>query len=127
MDAQTFRKNFPEFVDSAPYADASIDFWTALGTSLLPADRWGAQLDYGLQLFVAHHLVIGKRDAEAAAIGGAPGEIKGVLTSRTVDKVTQSWDAGTVTLTDAGFWNMTSYGVRFLQFARMIGAGGIQL
>lgn len=127
MDAATLRANFPEFVDSAPYTDAAIAFWLALGTTLLPADRWGTSLDFGLQLFVAHHLVIGKRDAEAAAIGGAPGEIKGVLTSRTVDKVTQSWDAGTVTLTDAGFWNMSTYGVRFLQLARMIGAGGIQL
>ena len=27
----------------------------------------------------------------------------------------------------AGFWNMTSYGVRFLTISRSIGAGGLQL
>lgn len=127
MDAPTFRKNFPEFENVGLYPPYMIDFWQGIGTTLLPADRWGSSLDYGLQLFVAHHLVIGERERKAAVAGVAPGEVKGPLTSRTVDSVSNSYDASSVSLTDGGFWNSTMYGVRFLQLARMFGAGGVQL
>lgn len=127
MDAPTFRNDFPAFSDAARFPDATVNFWLNLGKQMLPADRWCNLLDYGLELFTAHHLAIGDMETKANAAGGVPGQIKGPETSKSVDKVSVSRDAASVTLTDGGFWNMTSYGVRFLQMARMVGAGGIQL
>ena len=44
-----------------------------------------------------------------------------------MDKVTNSYDTKSVSLTDAGFWNMSMYGVQLMQLARLVGAGPIQL
>lgn len=127
MDAATFRQDFPEFADPLAYPDGSVNFYLGLGEMLLPADRWGDTLDYGLELFTAHHLSISSRNEQTAAAGGTPGVVTGPQSSKAVDKVSVSYDTQAVSLTDGGFWNMSSYGVRFLQLARMIGAGGYQL
>jgi len=127
MDAATFRQHFPEFADTTVYPTGTIDFYLGIGRSLLNADRWGETLDYGLELFTAHHLAIVAKDRAAAAGGGAPGAMQGVLTSKTVDKVSASYDSASISLENGGFWNMTSYGLRFLRLARMMGAGGYQL
>lgn len=124
---QTFRQLLPEFADPAAYPEPVIEFWRGLADRLLNKDRWGDLLEYGTALYIAHHLVIGRRDKQAALAGGTPGEVKGPLSSRTVDKVTNSWDAKAVARADAGFWNATSYGARFYQLAQIVGAGGMQL
>lgn len=127
MDAPTFRQDFPEFADTTAYPNGTVNFYLGLGVKLLPADRWQDVLDYGLELFTAHHLAIATRDQQTAAIGGVPGVMTGPQTSKTVDKVSVSYDTNAATYEDAGFWNMSSYGVRFWQLARMVGAGGVQL
>ncbi|GAA5786134.1 DUF4054 domain-containing protein [Chitiniphilus shinanonensis] len=127
MDAQQFRTGFPEFASTSIYPTATIDFWLGLGEKMLPPDRWCDLLDHGLELFTAHHLALGASNQRAAAVGGVPGQVKGPATSKSVDKVSAGFDSGAVTLTDGGFWNLTTYGIEFLQLARMVGAGGIQL
>lgn len=127
MDAQQFRQDFPEFADATAFPGPTVDFYLGLGVKLLNADRWAETLDYGLELFTAHHLAIAARDQQAAAVGGVGGEIKGALASKSVDKVSASYNNGAALNPDAGFWNLTSYGLRFWQLARMIGAGGVQL
>jgi len=127
MDVTTFRQNFPEFADSARFTDTQAQFFLTIGETMLNADRWGALLDYGLGLFVAHHLAIASRDVAAADMGGVPGAVTGPTSSKSVDKVSVSYDTGAVSLNDAGFWNMSSYGIRFWNTVRMVGAGGIQL
>lgn len=122
-----FRRQFPEFSDPGLYSDPVLGFWSGIAGALLNTARWGELLDQGVSLFVAHHLTVARRNEDASAAGGTPGEVKGPLTSRSVDKVSNSWDASQVSMTDAGFWNMSSYGIRFYQLARMTGAGGIQL
>jgi hypothetical protein len=127
MDKAAFRQAFPEFVDPNTYPPSTVDFWAGLADKLLNSDRWDDLYTYGQQLFVAHHLAIGERDRRASELGGVPGEVKGPLTSKTVDKVSASYDAGKSTIENAGFWNTTSYGVRFYQLVRICGAGCIQL
>jgi hypothetical protein len=127
VTASSFRQNFTEFSEPAVYGDPAINFWLTVSATLLDPTRWGTMLDLGTQLFIAHHLVLAARDQLAARAGGVPGAVQGVLTSKSVDKVSASYDAGSVALTDAGFWNMSSYGIRFLQYARYMGAGGIQV
>ncbi|CAJ0701592.1 hypothetical protein LMG19089_02877 [Ralstonia edaphis] len=122
-----FRQDFPEFGNTTTYPDSSVSFWMGIAVSLVNPDRWGVLTDQGIELVTAHHLVLAQRDQAAAAVGGVPGEVKGPTASKSVDKVSVSYDTGAVTLTDAGFWNLTTYGVRFMTIARAMGAGGMQL
>lgn len=123
----TFREHFPEFANVLSYPDPQVQLWITVAEKLLPESRWSDLLDNGVELFTAHHLAIGKRDQDVAAMGGTPGAINGPQTSKAVDKVSASYDTGAVTYEGAGFWNSTMYGIRFWQLAKMVGAGGIQL
>lgn len=127
MDAATFRQQFPEFSDITAYPGELIDLHLAVGALSLDAGVWGDFHDRGLGLFTAHNLVIGARNTATADAGGTPGAVSGPLTSKSVDKVSASYDTGATTYEGAGFWNMTSYGVQLYQLARLIGAGGRQL
>lgn len=122
-----FRTDFPEFGDATKTPDSLISLWMTVATNLVNADRWGELADIGIELATAHHLALAQRDANAAASGAAPGAIAAPLSSKSVGPVSASYDTGAVTLTDAGFWAMTSYGLRFLSLARMMGAGPIQI
>lgn len=123
----SFRGHFPEFADATAYPDGTVAFYIGLAGGLLPADRWGDSLDYGTELFTAHHLAIEAKEARSAAAGAIPGTLTGPQASKSVDKVSVSYNTQAVALTDGGFWNLTTYGLRFFQLARMIGAGGYQL
>ena len=81
----------------------------------------------GIELVTAHHLVIALRDQTAAAVGGVPGVMTGPTSAKAVDKVSTSYDTSAATLDNGGFWNLTSYGARYLSLARMMGAGGLQV
>lgn len=127
MDAATLRTDFPEFADTAAYPDSGVNFWLALGVKLLNVDRWADLLDTGLELFAAHNLVLERQASKAAAFGGVPGVGSGPVSGKTVDKVTINYDTAAAMEPDAGHWNLTNYGSRFIRLARMAGAGGIQL
>ncbi|MDI2595018.1 DUF4054 domain-containing protein [Pseudomonas sp. 681] len=127
MDAAQFRADFPEFSDTTKYPDSAVNLWLNLGAKTLAPDRWCDYLDIGLELFTAHNLSIAAGNQLAGAVGGAPGQIKGPVNSKSVDKVSVGYNSGAVALQDGGFFNLTTYGIQFLQFARMVGTGGIQL
>lgn len=122
-----FRTSFPEFASTANYPDAQVQFWLDVAAKLLNPDRWYDLIDQGAMLFTAHHLVIQRRDLQGAAAGVIPGEIKGAIASKSVDKVSVSYANGTAMYQDAGFWNLTTYGLQYWNLVRMFGAGGIQL
>lgn len=121
------RTDFPEFADGSVYPDPTVNFWLGVAAITLPADRWDTLLGIGTELFTAHHLVVSAGAAEDNAIGSTPGEVTGPTASKSVDKVSVSYDTGALALENGGFWNLSVYGIQFLQFARMVGAGGIQL
>lgn len=123
----TFRQQFPEFKDPSIYTDGTIGFWDGIAVARLDPVRWDTLLPYGESLFVAHHLVLAAREQLTAAAGGIAGQAQGILTSKGVDRVNASYDSNSISLRDQGFWGMSSYGMRFLELSRMIGAGGIQL
>lgn len=127
MTPATFRANFPEFSCTKNYPDSAVEFWFTVADGLLNFDRWANLYDYGTQLIVAHHLAIASRDSAAAQAGGIPGTVQGVQSSKSVDKVSVSYDTKAVTNETEAFWNMTTYGIRLIQLSRMVGAGGIQL
>lgn len=127
MTPATFRAAFPEFSDAVIYPDPQVSQWLTVAAKMVNADRWDDLTDLGQQLFTAHHLAMAIADQKTAAAGGVPGKVSGALNSKAVDKVSASYDVSAVTYADAGFWNMTSYGIRFYAFMMMFGAGGIQL
>lgn len=127
LSPDQFRTDFPEFADTAMYSDSLITFWATTATSLVDPVRWGTLADMAQELVTAHHLALAARDQAAADTGGVPGQISGPLSSKSVDKVSASYDTGAASLRDAGMWALTRYGVQYLQLARMFGAGGIQL
>ena len=127
MDAPTFRADFPEFADAVTYPTAQVNFWIGVAGKLLNVDRWYDLIDFGTELFTAHWLTLQIRDEQTVAGGGIPGTAQGVQVTKTVDKVSVSYDVSQIALDQGGHWNTTSYGIRFLQLARMAGAGGVQL
>lgn len=127
LNPAQFRQLYPGFSDPGPDNDFVVQFHIDLAVSLLNAERWGTSLDYATGLFVAHHLALADRDNRTSMAGGIPGSVTGPQTSRSVDKVSVSNDTKAVTFEDAGFWNLTTYGVRLWQLSQMFGAGGIQL
>ena len=127
MDAAQFRTDFPEFTSTTVYPDSTVNLWLGVAQVTLPSDRWGALLDLGTELFIAHHLSIGAANAKAAAANGIPGSTGGVISAKSVDKVSVNYDTAAGTIEGGDFWNRTTYGIEFLRYARMMGSGGIQL
>lgn len=127
MTPAEFRADFPEFSCTTAYPDSQVNFWLSLAGTMLNPQRWADLLNYGTALFVAHHLAMGYRDQMAAQAGGVPGTVNGPQSSKSVDKVSASYDTGAMTFENGGFWNATMYGIRLLTLARYVGAGGIQL
>lgn len=135
----TFRATFPEFT-TVEYPDAVVNQWIAIGVMMLPTESWGlgsdpavspptAIYDFGLMLFVAHNLVLEKQAMDAANSGGVPGGggATGVVSSEAVGSVSRSYDTNAGLNLDAGPWNLTTYGTRFIFLARLRGKGPLQI
>jgi hypothetical protein len=127
MDSATFRQDFPEFGDTGVYTDAQVTFWLTVAENLVNRERWGGLADQGVELVTSHHLVLARRDELASSVGGVPGLMTGPQSSKSVDKVSASFDTGSATVDGAGFWNLTTYGVRYASLAKLFGAGGLQV
>lgn len=124
----SFRQTFPEFVDPETYDTTQITFLITLSAAFQNAARWDPlTIDYGTGLFIAHYLVLEARAKATSDAGGIPGTVEGIRTAKSVDKVAISYDAQSVALEGAAFWNMTTYGIRFYQLTRMYGTGGAQV
>jgi hypothetical protein len=121
------RSDFPEFADLVQYPDSLVQTWLTVAASLVNPTRWVELTNIGIELVTAHHLVLSMRDQTAAAVGGIPGTMTGPTSAKAVDKVSTSYDTGAAALDGAGFWALSSYGIRYLSLARMMGAGGLQI
>jgi hypothetical protein len=121
-----FRLDFPEFSNPIQFQDSLITFWINNAANLINTCRWDTLATLGTELLVAHNLVLSARD-QASAVAGVPGEMTGPVSAKAVDKVSVSFDTNAAALPNAGDYNLTVYGVRFLRLARMIGSGGTQL
>lgn len=122
-----FRSHRPEFADVTRFPDTVVAHQLRIASLTLGEQTWGDLWAYGIELRAAHYLALGARTAAAAAAGGIGGGISGILTSKSVDKVSAGYDVGAVTNEGAGFWNTTAYGVEFYQLLMMMGAGPVQL
>lgn len=122
-----FRRDFPQFSDDTKYPDAVIEFRLNLADMLIDGSAMGNMFPYLAELFVAHYMVLNAAGTAAGALGGAGGATSGVVASKSVDKVSVSYDNSTTLNADAGFWNFSRYGAEFWQLLMLFGYGGIQL
>lgn len=122
-----FRQDYPEFADTSKYSDPLITYWLNIAYQMLSSDRWGPQLDLGAALYTAHNVALEARAIQTAAVGGIPGEATGPKTSKSVDKLSVSYDVGTASEQGAGNWNLTIYGTRLYRLIKLFGAGPVQL
>lgn len=121
-----FRMRFPGFQNPALYSDYQVQFYLDLAGKMLIVDRWGNVLEEGIQLFAAHFLALDQL-ALVAGVSSVPGTAVGIMTGGTVDKVSYTRDVQSVMEENAGHWGMTTYGLQYLRFARMMGAGPMQV
>lgn len=127
VTVQQFRADFPEFSSTTTFANSQVQFWLDIAYSMLNASRWGRQIDLGAELFTAHHITVeAKAQAEALA-GSIPGQQTGPISSKSVDKVSISYDTGAGIEPGAGHWNLSVYGTRFVRLLSMFGAGPVQI
>ena len=122
-----FRRDFPQFADTTKYPDTVIQFRLNLADTLIDGSAMGDMLPYLVELFVAHYMVLYAADSASGAVGGAGGASSGVVASKSVDKVSVSYDNSSTLNADAGFWNYSRYGAEFYQMLMLFGYGGVQL
>ena len=124
MTPADFRARWVQFADPVRWPDTLISFYSTLAEKSLPPSRWLDLLPEGTALFIAHNLAL-----DAMSAGRIPGRISGagIVASKSVGPAAVSYDNHLFMLPNAGHWGMTVFGLRFLQMARMIGAGGVQL
>ena len=123
-----FRALFPQFADTTKFPDARVAARLAVADRLLNESVTGPDLfPYFCGLFVAHYMALDAADNRSVAAGGAGGANSGILTSKSVDKVSMSYDASMTMDPNAGFWNNSRYGSEFYEYLMIFGAGGIQL
>lgn len=102
---------FPEFNDSSAYNQATINAWIEQAYANLNPRGLRAQLDLAAGLYVAHNVVLGKRETLAANGNQIVGETRGPVVAKSIGKVSVSY-APTASIDGAGIYNATSYGQR---------------
>lgn len=124
----TFRQHYPEFASTGSYPDSAVEFQLGLAELLFNKRRWGRMLDTGQELFIAHNLAIERKaQNEAAVPGGVPGLSSGPVSSKSVDKVSISYDTNAGIDPKASHWNLTIYGTRLYRLFRLVGMGPVQV
>jgi hypothetical protein len=139
VTVESFRTDLPAFADQTVYPETAVTFWLTLAYQMLNPARWGptpagaspspptASIDIGAELFAAHNLSIEARNQREAASSIPPGMHTGVISAKSVDKVSVNYDVKAGINENDGHWNLTVYGTRFMFMVRMFGAGPIQI
>jgi hypothetical protein len=131
-----FRADYPEFDDQQRNPDNVVQYWLMVADLLLTC-FWSTKKsrmcpprsmrDIGMELFVAHNLALEMRARQQGALGGIPGTATGIVQANGVNGASVSYDTQAGIVTDAGHWNLTTYGTRFIWLANMVGAIPIQV
>lgn len=124
MNIPAFRAAFPEFADTEVYPTAVVTFWATLAEAQVRARVWKSQWPVGVNLYVAHELVLAAQNQKTSQYGGAPGTFAGPANNKTVGGASVGYDSQVTSEKDAGYWNLTNYGKQFIRLARLYGAGG---
>lgn len=127
MNIPAFRSAFPEFTNTEVYPTAMIEFWADLAECQVRKCVWKKKWAAGVNLYVAHELVLAAQNVRTAKFGGAPGTFGGIANNKTVGTATVGYDSVSASEKDAGYWNLTNYGKQFYRLTQIFGAGALQL
>lgn len=127
MTVWQFRELYPSFTE-ALYHDFAVETRLALGEEFLSEKVWRKVpvRTHAVGLYTAHYLAA-YGSASAGGSGRSDGSGMGVVSSKSVDGASISYDTGSTVEQGAGFWNSTPYGRELWQLMRVFGAGAIQL
>ena len=129
MTIDEFRAAFPAFSPEA-FPDEAVQFRLNLAAAWFTAQPWADESirDYVQGLYVAHLLAtLGSAAVGGSGTGAMAGSSSGIVSSKSVDGVSISFDTGAVTAEGAGFWNATPYGRELWNMFLLFGAGARQL
>lgn len=127
-DIPTLRKTFKAFQSESVFSDEAIQFWLDVANELVSPARWGNNAAAGAMLLTCHHLTLAQRAAASGASGGGGGGGGvGVLNSKSIDGVSLGYDVSRSTLEGAGHYNLTSYGLQYLQLCNIYGIGPVHV
>lgn len=127
MDNDKFRSAFPEFSDAVVYTEDQLTFWASFAALQIDQNKWASMYDNGVYLYVAHEITIQSQNVKAALLGKTPGQQSGIANAKAVGSVNASYDSTSQTEKDAGYWNRTTYGMKFYRLMKLFGMGAIQL
>jgi hypothetical protein len=114
-DINQFLLDFPQFADVNEYSQDTILFWDSYSSLFFNVIRWGRFYLTGRALLLAHNLTLSKQE----------GRVKGLLTDKSVDSVSGSFDVSQLTIENAASYNSTVYGIQYYKLVQIIGAGPI--
>jgi hypothetical protein len=132
---EQFTTDFPEFANTTTYPRSSFSFYQNFARLMLTF-VWGAPAalgqplelyDIGCELFIAHNLALEAMNQKAAAVGGVPGLSTGPVSSKGAGAVSISYDTTAGIEPDAGHWNLTTFGTRFISMLRLLGSAPMQV
>ena len=123
ISIEGFREAFPQF-DEDTYPDARVQFWLNLAMKLLNKRRWGNLYVEGVYLFTAHKLTVERQALENDGIAAA-GAI--VAETQSIGDISFSQRFDAASSSKIGEMESTIYGLQYLDLARIVGAGAIQL
>lgn len=128
VTVEEFRASMPVFDDETAYNYDELFFWLTFADQVLTPDKWPEPYrSLGIRLFVAHNIILARRDDVTVLGGGIPGGTLGVVASKSVGGASISYNTMIGLEQGAGAWNLTVYGLRFYRIMMLVGMGGVQL
>jgi hypothetical protein len=121
-----FRTDHPEFADTTLYPDVVVQGLLDVGSVLVRPERWRSLTPFGVELFACHMLAM-QRWAMQGGQGAVPGIAKGLMSSKSVSKVSVGYDFSKTAMDGWGPFNLTLYGQQFAFYAELFGTGGYEV
>jgi len=133
-----FREDRPVFADETDFPNQSVQFFLDIAGIMVNPRYWGTFTVFGQQLVAAHFLALqryamlqmerGAAGGGGGALGGVvPGMPIGMMQSKSVSKVSVSYDYSHSMIEGGGPWNLTTFGQQYLWLAQLVGTGGIEM
>jgi hypothetical protein len=128
-DPPTFRLHFPPFADTTTYPDPQVQFFIDMASVMCDPRIWCQLQQMGVEFLTAHFLTMQQytmRGGASGTGGGVPGMSTGIASSKSVSRVSVSYDQSLGSMEGWGPFNYTIYGRQYAWWAQMAGTGGYE-
>lgn len=118
LEPSEFRSRFPTFRPDQ-FPDSAVMLRLKLAAKFFEGWKDDEVREHAMCLYVAHYLSAHGSSSSAGVMG--------VVSGKSVDGASVSYDTATTSEQGAGFWNSTTYGRELYQLMRIFGAGAVQI